>query len=138
MTLEDPIATHAIFPGFYNHAERRVPLRYTNPQDVSLVTYVAVGGGGGGVKANTQHTRVCYNKFNYPTLRPLLMTTLSLRGSNIFTRICQHWPFYVDVTYTILVNQILLYGVQVSRCVKLSPGYLCIAGLSEADPPGSG
>ena len=76
----------------------------------------------GVVKANTQHTRVCYDKFNCQTLRPLLMATLSLRGSNIYKRLWQHWQhrarlFYVGVTYTILVNQILLYGVQVSRCV---------------------
>ena len=38
--LEDPIAIRAIFPGFYNHAERRVPLRSNNPQDVSLATPV--------------------------------------------------------------------------------------------------
>ena len=36
VTLEDPIAIPAIFPGFNNHSERRVPLRSNNPQDVSL------------------------------------------------------------------------------------------------------
>ena len=49
MTLEDHIATRTIFPGFYNHAERRVPLRSNNPQDVSLATYVLWLMGGGGV-----------------------------------------------------------------------------------------
>ena len=38
VTLEDPIATRAIFPGLYSHAERRVPLRYNSPQDVSRAT----------------------------------------------------------------------------------------------------
>ena len=37
-TLEDPIAIRVIFPGFYNHAERRVPPRSNNPQDGSLAT----------------------------------------------------------------------------------------------------
>ena len=32
------MATCTIFPGFYNHAERRVPLGSNNPQDVSLAT----------------------------------------------------------------------------------------------------
>ena len=31
-TLEIPLATHAILPGFYYHAERRVPLRYHKPK----------------------------------------------------------------------------------------------------------
>ena len=39
MTLEDPITIRAIFPGFHNHAERRVPLRSNNSLDVPLATY---------------------------------------------------------------------------------------------------
>ena len=37
-TLEIPLATHASLPGFYYHAERRVPLRSNKPQVASLAT----------------------------------------------------------------------------------------------------
>ena len=75
------------------------------------------------VKANTQHTSVCYNTFNPRTLRPPLVTTLSLRGSNIFT---MNMPTSTSPRKTLLrrrnvyntIKSIPTLGVQVSRCVE--------------------